>query len=80
MEIKNHPDHPEVFEGEKVSIIDYDFCSPNEAVQLSKLPYVTIDSVDKHPIGSDGEYHWEYGIYIKECPGALLTPDNYVKL
>jgi hypothetical protein len=80
MEVKNHINHPEIFDGDKIKIINLDFCNPNEAVALSKLPHLIVDGVDKHPIGCDGDYHWEYGVYTKELPGALLTLDNYKKL
>jgi hypothetical protein len=78
-DIKDHKDHPEIFEGDKVIITDWDFANSNEAVKLSKLPFLVVDGVDKHPIGSEGDYHWEYGIYVKELPGALLAPHNYKK-
>lgn len=63
--------------GDKVVITDFDGFPGNEAAKLAKLPYCTVDSVLEIPIGEDGNYHWEYEIYIVES--EYLVGTNYKK-
>lgn len=74
IKVKDHPDHPPVKEGDHVIITDYSNFPSNDAVKYSKLPFSIVEGVDKHLIGENGDYHWEYGIYVG---GWLITSDQY---
>lgn len=52
--------------GDHVVITNYDGFPPNEAVRLSKLPYLTVDTVLPLNIGTAGNYTTQYEISVLE--------------
>lgn len=74
-------DDPNIYvpkKGDKVVITEFTGIHPNDAARIARLDYVVVEDVDKHPIGEDGEYHWEYAIYIENFPW-IFSPDQYKK-
>lgn len=53
--------------GDKINLIDYSLIPSNEAIKLSKMPYLEIDDICPVPMGENGNYEWHWSIYIKGC-------------
>jgi hypothetical protein len=77
MNIKNHTKHPPVFKGNYIMITDYSEIEPKIAVKLAEKRKHKVIKVDKHPIGKNEDYHWEYSVYIENCPDIIL-PKHYI--
>jgi hypothetical protein len=74
--IKDDINNKPIRNGSKILITDYSDIDSNIAVKLSKLPYIIVNDVDKHPIGDNGDYHWEYTAILST--GEWILPQNYL--
>ncbi len=53
--------------GDKIQITDYSGMEPNEAARISKLPYLTVESVLPIPLTDErGERYTAYEVYANE--------------
>jgi hypothetical protein len=63
--------------GQKVIITDYSFIPSNLAAKLSKKKYCEIIEIESIPIGENGDYHFEYEIYIQNGENFIFPPGTY---
>jgi len=65
-DIKDVPNHPEHRIGQKLKIIDYSLLclDTNDIVKLSRFDAFTVVDSLGIPIGENGDYHWEYEVYV----------------
>lgn len=75
LNVKDDKNNKPIREGSKIILTDYSDVQPNNAVKLCKLPYIIVDGVDKHIIGEDNDYHWEYTAILPT--GEWVMPENY---
>lgn len=57
--------------GDKLVITDYTNFTAKQALELSKLPFVTVEDSCGVPIGQNGDYTMCYDVYIKECEDPI---------
>jgi hypothetical protein len=65
--------------GDKIIITDYRAFTKEEVRDLIKIydHVVTIEEVDPIPVGENGDYHWEYSVYIKEFKNVHVLVWHY---
>lgn len=77
IDVKDDPNIKEPKHGDKVVITDWSSFETNEAVKHSKKDFLVVNDVMPMPVGENGDYHWEYHIYVKELHGLAILPNEY---